>query len=547
MTTSIKNTKQTFYVELIKPSHYDDDGYIIRWRRSFSISNSLSCLFSLSQDAAQKRVLGNHVDIVVNSYDDFSTVIPTKKIIKRLLHHNHCGLICLVGVQSNQFPRAVDIARPFCDVGIPVVIGGFHVSGTIAMSPNIPNDLKKALDMKISLFAGEAEGQLPQLFSDAYHNQMKPIYNTLENLPDLRGQPTPLLSQKLINKSLSSDIPIDTSRGCPFNCSFCTIINVQGRESRSRSADDVEKMIRTYSNNRKKTGHFFFTDDNFARNKNWRAILDRLIYLKEQENFSIKFGIQIDAQAHKIPHFIDKVARAGCNWVFIGIESINPSNLKAANKPQNHVSKYQEMLNAWRSKKIITIAGYILGFPEDDPESIEQDINTIQQELPIDILMFFCLTPLPGSEDYKKMVNSDKWMDPDFNKYDSEHATIDHPKMSRSEWEGIFRKAWDIYYSPEHIEMLLRKAITDNINASRLTTRILISYCGMKYGKVHPFQNGIFRRKIRAERRQGMPFENPLIFYPKRLLETLNTNIPILIYSWKLERLAKRLKHEIRR
>jgi pyruvate-formate lyase-activating enzyme len=538
-----KSNQQTFFVELIKPSHYDDEGYVIQWRRSFSISNSLACLYGLSLDAAHEKILGDDVDIMVDVHDDFSSVIPVKRIIKKCSGPENRGIVCLVGVQTNQYPRALDIARAFRKFNIPVVIGGFHVSGCIAMLPDLPPELQEALDLGISLFAGEAEGRFSELLMDAFKGRLKPVYNYIGQLPELANQPSPFLPYHILNKSLSSDIPVDTSRGCPFKCSFCTVINVQGRKSRFRAAADLERIILKYHGEYQKK-HFFFTDDNFARSANWEEILDRLIYLRVHKNIKIRFGIQVDSQAHSIPGFVEKAARAGCNWVFIGIESINPDNLRAANKTQNNVARYREMLQAWRNKKIITMAGYIIGFPEDTPISIERDIKTIQKELPLDIIMFFSLTPLPGSKDYNKMLDSGIWMDGDLNRYDSEHATIHHPKMTMAEWDRMFSRAWALYYTPAHIETLLRRAVGDGIGTGRLTGRIIISYWGIRYEKVHPFQCGAFRIKNRKSRRTGYPLENPFVFYPRRVLESIKSNLLLLFFVVKLKRLVKRIKRE---
>ena len=536
-----KPNHQKFYVELIKPSHYDDEGYVIQWKRSFSISNSLACLYGLSLDAAQKKVLGHEVDILVDVYDDFSSVVPIKKIIQKCSRPDHGGVVCLVGVQTNQFPRALDIARAFRRSNIPVVIGGFHVSGCIAMRPALTLELQEAVDLGVSLFAGEAEGRFSALLMDAFKGRLRPVYDYIGQLPELGHQPVPFLPGGILEKSLSSDIPVDTSRGCPFNCSFCTVINVQGRKSRFRAADDVERMILKYHRDYHKK-HFFFTDDNFARSANWEDILDRLIFLRENHKIKIRFGMQVDSQAHDIPGFTEKAARAGCNWVFIGMESINPDNLKAANKTQNNVAKYREMLQAWRNKKIVTMAGYIIGFPEDTPGSIERDIKTIQEELPLDIIMFFSLTPLPGSKDYNKMLDSGVWLEHDLNKYDSEHATMHHPRMSMAEWDNMFSRTWLLYYTPAHIETLLRRAIRDGIGTGRLTGRLIISYWGVKYENVHPFQCGAFRIKKRKNRRAGYPLENPFLFYPRRWRQLITSNLSLLIFSLKLKALVKRIK-----
>ena len=158
--------ERRFVVELIKPSHYDDDGYVIQWVRSWIPSNSLACLYAIAQDAAARRALGPDVAIEINAYDECHTVIPVKRIIRRIKAADG-GLVCLVGVQSNQFPRAVDIARQFRAAGVQVAIGGFHVSGCISMLPELPPDIAAARDIGIALFAGEAEGRLDRVFADA--------------------------------------------------------------------------------------------------------------------------------------------------------------------------------------------------------------------------------------------------------------------------------------------------------------------------------------------------------------------------------------------
>ncbi|HZY59384.1 MAG TPA: hypothetical protein VFE56_06445, partial [Candidatus Binataceae bacterium] len=157
-----------FLVELIKPSHYDDDGYVIQWWRGWIPSNSLSCLYGLALDARARRVLGDDVDIEIEAHDETNSIIRQRKIIRRFRRHGLSGVVCMVGVQSNQFPRAMDIARNLRRHGIQVVIGGFHVSGTLAMIPELPAELKEALDLGITLFAGEAEGRLDEILKAAY-------------------------------------------------------------------------------------------------------------------------------------------------------------------------------------------------------------------------------------------------------------------------------------------------------------------------------------------------------------------------------------------
>src|SRR5215471_1859747 len=149
--------ERILHLVLIKPTHYDDAGYPIQWLRSAIPSNTLACLNALAQDASQRQILGANVEIRLHTYDETNRRVRPDKIIGMIRRAGGRALIGLVGVQSNQFPRAVDLARPFLAADLPVCMGGFHISGCIAMLPELPADIKAAQAMGISLFAGEAE------------------------------------------------------------------------------------------------------------------------------------------------------------------------------------------------------------------------------------------------------------------------------------------------------------------------------------------------------------------------------------------------------
>jgi len=509
-------SKRRFQLILIKPSHYDDDGYVIQWFRSVMPSNSLAALYGLAIDAANRQVLGPDVAIDVIPIDETNTRIKPRKIIAQLRRHGNFGLVGLVGVQSNQYPRALDIARPLRDAGVQVVIGGFHVSGCLSMLPGVQPDLQHAIDLGISLFAGEAEERLDLLLSDAANRTLKPIYNYLKDLPNIQGAPAPFLLRKHVKRTAGNYSTFDAGRGCPYQCSFCTIINVQGRKSRRRSPDDVEYIIR--QNWAEGIHRFFITDDNLARNKDWEPILDRIIELRA-EGITVNLMIQVDTLCHKIPNFVEKCAAAGVRRVFIGLESVNPDALAGAKKRQNKITEYRKLLLAWKRVGAVTYAGYILGFPTDTVESIRHDIEIIQRELPIDMLEFFCLTPLPGSEDHQILFNKGVAMDPDMNKYDTEHAVTAHNRMTKEEWEEVYRNAWDAYYSPEHIERIMRRAGATGINLSSLAGTLLHFSLFTRMENVHPLQGGLVRLKYRRDRRAGMPIEPAWRFYPKYFWE----------------------------
>jgi radical SAM superfamily enzyme YgiQ (UPF0313 family) len=504
------NPKRRFLLVLIKPSHYGEDGYVIRWWRSMIPSNSLASIYGIAVDSAARGVLGPDVDIDIEAIDEFNTHVDISKLLQKFARNENFGLVALIGVQSNQYPRALDIARRFREANVPVAIGGFHVSGCLSMLDGRAVELDACREIGVSIFAGEAEGRFDMVLQDAVGGGLLPVYNFLKELPGIEATPVPLLPFVNVKRTLGLSTSFDAGRGCPYQCSFCTIINVQGRKSRFRSPDDVESLVRT--NWTQGVSRFFITDDNFARNKDWEIILDRLIWLRETQGIPLGLLVQVDTLCHKIPNFIEKCKRAGVTRVFIGLENINPDNLMAAKKRQNKITEYRKMLLAWKEQGIMTLAGYILGFPSDTPESIRKDIEILKRELPLDIVEFFCLTPLPGSEDHQMLWKSGIAMDSDLNNYDLEHVCTAHSRMSHQEWEGIYREAWSIYYSPDHMEVLLRRAAATSIKMSSLV-KLLYQFSTMQLLEgVHPLQSGVFRLRRLDERRPGLPRENPMLF-----------------------------------
>ncbi|ULJ72611.1 B12-binding domain-containing radical SAM protein [Rhizobium gallicum] len=525
MRSPVASGSRRFQLILLKPSHYDDDGYVIRWWRAMIPSNSLAALFGIAADCAEREVLGPGVGIDIKVIDETNTRVHIPELLALLRQHGNFGMVALVGVQSNQYPRALDIARPFRAAGIPVSMGGFHVSGCLSMLDGKAVELDACREMGISMFAGEAEGRLDKVLQDAAYGELEPVYNFMNDLPGIGGTPVPFLPKKNVEHTLGLSSSFDAGRGCPYQCSFCTIINVQGRKSRFRSTDDIEKLVRM--NWAQGIHKFFITDDNFARNRDWEAIFDRLIELKERHGIPLGLMIQVDTLCHKIPHFIEKAKRAGVTRVFIGLENVNPDNLTAAKKNQNKITEYRKMLLAWKAQGIMTLAGYILGFPSDTPETIRRDIKIIQHELPLDVIEFFVLTPLPGSEDHQTLWRKGIPMDADLNTYDVEHVCTAHEKMSRQEWESIYHEAWSLYYSPEHVKTLLRRAVASGLPLASLV-KVLVSFATtVPLENVHPLQSGLLRLKHPSERRPGLPQQHPLVFWPQFVWETVAKHVAL--------------------
>jgi hypothetical protein len=170
-----------------------------------------------------------------------------------------------------------------------------------------------------------------------------------------------------------------------------------------------------------------------------------------------------------------------------------------AKKRQNKITEYRVMLMAWKAARVITYAGYILGFPNDTPASIERDIEIIKRELPVDLLEFFYLTLLPGSEDHRRLIEAGTALDPDLNKYDLNHVTTAHPRMSREEWERTYQNAWQRYYTIDHIETVLRRVASVEANASNaLFLLMVVAACPVWASKPSAFVVATARRLLQC-------------------------------------------------
>jgi radical SAM superfamily enzyme YgiQ (UPF0313 family) len=505
---------------LIKPSKYDDDGYVIRYWKGVLPSNTLSCLYGLTLDVKSRGVLGEHLIWNIETIDETVQRVDISKIIRSSKQKKTKTIVCLVGVQSNQFPRAYDLALDFRRAGLDVLIGGFHVSGILATLDKLSPELLELQQAGVTLVAGEVEHHWELILRDVLNNASKPIYNFLKESPDLSNVPTPQVTPNLLNYyAVQHFATLDCGRGCPFQCSFCTVINVQGRQMRFRCVDSIIQQIRE-NYTRYHIAYYFFTDDNFCRNKNWEAVFEKLTELREVEKIPVVFMIQVDTQSFRIPNFVEKASRAGCSQVFIGMESINEENLHAVGKKQNRVADFKNLVDAYRNAGIAVHLAYIIGFPFDDEESVRQDMIKVR-ELGADQASFFMLTPLPGSMDYRHFVSSKVLMDADLNNFDSFHETFSHARMKNGAWSRAYGEAWKGFYSPENMKRILKRARPEKYWG--LFVNFVWYKNAIQVEGGHPMLHGFVRLKTRRERRSAYPLESRWVYFKRRVLEVGRT------------------------
>ncbi|MBI4049853.1 MAG: radical SAM protein [Candidatus Doudnabacteria bacterium] len=523
-------------VLLIRPSKYHSDGYLLQLLRGSLPSNSLAVMNSLTE-AAFNGPLADIARKEVYVYDELvcDGRVQVSQLMKRHAREGTVVVAGLVGVQTNMFPRACDLAKEFTRAGAVVVMGGFHVSGSITMlhdkqhpvgscpheaQPSdcelMPPECAEIMREGVIIFHGEAENLWPAVLADICRGTPKSLYRG--GRPDLAKAPPPSYPPNYFNGFFGKLRTMDSGRGCPFDCSFCTIINVQGHDMRFRTLDAIKAWIRSACAVDGRT-FWFFTDDNFCRNPCWEDILLACSNL-QAEGLQFSFMIQSDLAAWRLKgkktgrRFVELLAEAGCSQVFLGVESVRQDTLQHTGKPQNRVETYQHMVDLYHSAGIACHASFIIGFPGDTPATVAEDVRTLKN-IGFDQASFYMLCPLPGSQDHMQMQAAKKWMDPDFNRYDSFQPAMRHPLMSAQQWQEAYDNAWREFYTTEHLVSVLSRVNPGNYWGA-MRTFLWYRWSALREG-VHPMLGGFYRRRCRQDRRPGLEKESRLEFWTSEL------------------------------
>ena len=291
--------ERRFQLILIKPSHYDDDGYVIRWWRAMIPSNSLAAVYGIAADCAERQVLGPDVAIDIAVIDETNTRIDVPALLARFgataisdWSRSSASSQTSIRARSTSPDRS---ARP----GSRSPWAASTSQDACRCSTGTRSISTLAATWAFPCLPARPRAGSTWCCATPPRARLAPLYNFMKDLPGMEGTPVPFLPKRNVERTLGLSTSFDAGRGCPYQCSFCTIINVQGRKSRFRSADDVEQLVRL--NWAQGIHKFFITDDNFARNKEWEAIFDRLIELREKDGIPLGLMIQVDTLCHKIP------------------------------------------------------------------------------------------------------------------------------------------------------------------------------------------------------------------------------------------------------
>lgn len=319
--------------------------------------------------------------------------------------------IDLVGITGMTIhaPRAYEIAQPFRDRGVPVVMGGPHASA-------LPKEAKAYVD---SVVIGEAENVWKDVLADAERGSLKPFYRA-EDFCSMNDAVHPRLDL-LKKEAYFTTSCIQTSRGCPFRCDFCYVTQFFGNTYRCRPVDDVIEEVKGIKDN-----FVVFVDDNITGNSGYaRELFTKLIPLKKQ------WAGQSSVTIAKNDELLRLAAKSGCVSLFLGIESLSPENLRAAHKSFNKVDEYEDSLKKIHDHGIMVLAGLIFGFDHDDEGVFERTVRFCERTK-IEAPCLFVLTPLPGTPFYDRMEAEGRILHKDWAKYTGADVVF-RPKLMTEE------------------------------------------------------------------------------------------------------------------
>jgi hypothetical protein len=539
---------RTVRIYFIKPSRYDEEGYVQCFRYGVQPNNTLTVLKALNESLNQRFATRRNVSLETVIWDEIcdGVVSPeTVLAIKDKAREDGVELLIgIAGVQSNQYPRGRDLALQFVAQGMTTMMGGFHISG-------YPESRTFLNSCGVATVVGEAENLWGQIIEDYLRGELKLNYSVSEGIraktgqddiivPVITGAQLPVVDDRYLTRFVNPAMTtLDTSRGCPFTCSYCSVKNVMGRTMRSREPEAVVQWVRDAVQNHG-INSLFLVDDDFFRSPRWEEILTGLAAVR-QEFPTVSFMMQVDVDAscyanlaegetetakhRRSRRFVELAAKAGCYQAFVGIESLNPDNLNFATKYQNTddrqhrmtledarrrvLEKYRRVVDNWHKVGVAVHAGYMLGFPFDAADCGRIAARTLKK-LGFDIVSFFIMTPLPGTEDQVRYRNEGAIIDWDFNNLDSQHVTLKHDKLDADSWLQAYREAFRGFYSvPRLLHTIFTVAGGRGMSAEarRSTVRQFVYYFFSYRQGRHPMVGGVWQIRRRDVRRGAITDE----------------------------------------
>jgi radical SAM superfamily enzyme YgiQ (UPF0313 family) len=459
-----------FRVVLVKPSKYGRDGYVERFRWGFMPNSTLLHLKSLTP-----RTRGGR-PIEVTTVDEH---VETDLEYLEILRPQNCDLLALVGVQSHQMHRALDLAALARSRGVrDCILGGPHP---------MTCDTSEVHGRGVSFALAEAELVWPTILDDALNGGLRPVYGEGERWQErLDAPPLEPPSRRKLKRYVIPMMGVYPARGCPYRCSFCSVIQIAGRQVRSQPIETTLETLRRARDARVRL--VMFTSDNFNKYSGARELLEAMI----AERLTIPSFVQCDVQLGKDPELVALLARAGCAQVFIGVESFSRETLKAFGKNQNRPSLYADLVRLCHRAGISTHLSNIIGFPDQTHDSVLEHLRELKRLEPF-MASFYVLTPIPGTQQYDECLSQGMIAERNLDRFDGTELVWDHPHLDAEELRGLLFQCYREFYRAPRT---LRSVFGRTWNAPWFALGMGLSYAAAArvaaWSGRHPMAGGIW-------------------------------------------------------
>lgn len=342
-------------------------------------------------------------------------------------------------------PRAYEISQEFRKRGVPVILGGIHVS----MLPD------EGLANADCVVVGESEGVWKNALDDFVNGGLKKIYTGVN--PPLVKLPFPRLDLLKRDRYFSTGL-LMASRGCPHDCHYCSVTKFWGKGIRCRPIPEVIEELKSLNDR-----FIFFADDNLYGNKAYAKDL-----FKAMLPLGKKWSCQGDSLIANDPELLNLAAASGCQWIFIGIESVSEKNLAQMRKSFNKVKQHKESFRKIHDAGINIFGSFIFGLDEDD-ENVFKDTVDFAIDARLDAANFYILTPLPGTKLFQEMKDAGRILHTDWEKYDANHVVFKPAKLTGEQLLDGLIFAYNRFYSlPSIFKRLVRPGNRKIIQALEL-------------------------------------------------------------------------------
>ena len=462
-------------VVILKPSKYDHDQFVERFTRGFMPNSTLAHIVGCTP------TMIDGVDIDVYGIDEY--VETSLEYLKRLdSARGTRTLVALVGVQSHQFQRALDLGAYALGRGCLAVIGGPHV---------MTCDTAAFQGRGLSFALAEAEVIWRDILHDAVRGELQPVYGNSRPWQDRLDPitvtpPTPRQLRSYVTPLLG----LYPARGCPFNCTFCSVVQIAGHKVRSQPIESTLESIRRAA--AAGVRWIMFTSDNFNKYPDAEDLLQGII----DERLAVKLFVQCDTQVERQEDLIALLGRAGCTSIFMGVESLNSQTLRAVNKRHNKPEQYERLIGLCRRHGIGAHFSNIIGFPSDTEESVGDNLRILKQLGP-EWASFYVLCPIPGTEQYDDMRAQGAIVETNLDRFDATCLTWRHPHFNDPSARALLSACYRGFYDSRK----LASYFLDAGRSGHLTAAVgsaamwgFNRYCAWQ--GMHPMSGGISRVRL---------------------------------------------------